>query len=38
MGEIRRWLGVFLEQLFQFSQLKRSRLSNVPKVAFATGS
>ena len=32
IGEIRRWLGVFLERFFKFSQFKRSALPNAPKV------
>jgi NAD+ synthase (glutamine-hydrolysing) len=32
LGEIRRWLGVFLERFFQTSQFKRSALPNGPKV------
>jgi NAD+ synthase (glutamine-hydrolysing) len=32
IGEIKRWLGVFLERFFKFSQFKRSCLSNAPKV------
>jgi NAD+ synthase (glutamine-hydrolysing) len=30
--EIKRWLGVFLERFFKFSQFKRSCLPNAPKV------
>ncbi|OFZ84306.1 MAG: NAD(+) synthase, partial [Betaproteobacteria bacterium RBG_16_66_20] len=32
LGEIRRWLGVFLARFFQTSQFKRSALPNGPKV------
>jgi NAD+ synthase (glutamine-hydrolysing) len=32
LGEIRRWLGVFLRRFFQTSQFKRSALPNGPKV------
>jgi NAD+ synthase (glutamine-hydrolysing) len=32
IGEIRRWLGVFLERFFKLSQFKRSALPNAPKV------
>src|ERR1700733_12787699 len=32
LGEIKHWLGVFLERFFQISQLKRSALPNAPKV------
>lgn len=30
--EIKRWLGVFLERFFKFSQFKRSCIPNAPKV------
>ncbi len=30
---IRRWLGVFLDRFFRFSQFKRSALPNGPKVS-----
>jgi NAD+ synthase (glutamine-hydrolysing) len=30
--EIKRWLGVFLERFFKFSQFKRSAIPNAPKV------
>lgn len=30
--EIKRWLGVFLDRFFKFSQFKRSALPNAPKV------
>ena len=32
LGEIRKWLGVFLKRFFQTSQFKRSALPNGPKV------
>jgi NAD+ synthase (glutamine-hydrolysing) len=32
IGEIKRWLGVFLRRFFQLSQYKRSALPNAPKV------
>jgi NAD+ synthase (glutamine-hydrolysing) len=32
LGEIRKWLGVFLERFFRTSQFKRSALPNGPKV------
>ena len=32
IGEIKRWLGVFLDRFFKFSQFKRSALPNAPKV------
>jgi NAD+ synthase (glutamine-hydrolysing) len=32
IGEIKRWLGVFLKRFFQLSQYKRSALPNAPKV------
>jgi NAD+ synthase (glutamine-hydrolysing) len=32
IGEIKRWLGVFLKRFFQSSQFKRSALPNAPKV------
>jgi NAD+ synthase (glutamine-hydrolysing) len=32
IGEIKRWLAVFLERFFQYSQFKRSCLPNAPKV------
>jgi len=32
LGEIRKWLGVFLARFFQTSQFKRSALPNGPKV------
>lgn len=32
IGEIKRWLGVFLERYFHFSQFKRSAIPNAPKV------
>ncbi len=32
LGEIRKWLGVFLTRFFQTSQFKRSALPNAPKV------
>ncbi|HYT69120.1 MAG TPA: NAD(+) synthase [Vicinamibacterales bacterium] len=32
LGEIRRWLGVFVERFFALSQFKRSCLPNGPKV------
>jgi NAD+ synthase (glutamine-hydrolysing) len=32
IGEIKRWLGVFLERFFAQSQFKRSALPNAPKV------
>ena len=33
LGEIRHWLGVFLQRFFGFSQFKRSAMPNGPKVA-----
>ncbi len=32
IGEIRRWLAVFLRRFFQLSQFKRSAIPNAPKV------
>jgi NAD+ synthase (glutamine-hydrolysing) len=32
LGEIRKWLAVFLKRFFQTSQFKRSALPNAPKV------
>jgi NAD+ synthase (glutamine-hydrolysing) len=32
LGEIRKWLGVFLRRFFQLSQYKRSAVPNAPKV------
>jgi NAD+ synthase (glutamine-hydrolysing) len=32
IGEIRRWLGVFLHRFFKLSQFKRSAIPNAPKV------
>ncbi len=32
IGEIKRWLAVFLKRFFQLSQYKRSALPNAPKV------
>jgi NAD+ synthase (glutamine-hydrolysing) len=32
IGEIKRWLGVFLERFFAGSQFKRSAMPNAPKV------
>jgi NAD+ synthase (glutamine-hydrolysing) len=32
IGEIKRWLGVFLERFFAQSQFKRSAIPNAPKV------
>src|SRR4051812_3130492 len=32
LGEIRKWLGVFLERFFHTSQFKRSAMPNAPKV------
>jgi NAD+ synthase (glutamine-hydrolysing) len=32
LGEIRKWLGVFLKRFFQTSQFKRSAMPNAPKV------
>jgi NAD+ synthase (glutamine-hydrolysing) len=32
IGNIKRWLGVFLDRFFKFSQFKRSALPNAPKV------
>jgi NAD+ synthase (glutamine-hydrolysing) len=32
IGEIKRWLAVFLERYFHFSQFKRSAIPNAPKV------
>lgn len=32
LGEIKHWLGVFLERFFKFSQYKRSCMPNAPKV------
>jgi NAD+ synthase (glutamine-hydrolysing) len=33
IGEIKRWLGVFLKRFFETSQFKRSALPNGPKVS-----
>ncbi len=33
LGEIKRWLGVFLKRFFETSQFKRSALPNGPKVS-----
>jgi NAD+ synthase (glutamine-hydrolysing) len=33
LPEIRRWLAVFLDRFFRFSQFKRSALPNGPKVS-----
>ncbi|MEZ7237936.1 NAD(+) synthase [Rhodococcus sp. GXMU-t2271] len=33
LPEIRRWLGVFVQRFFAFSQFKRSAMPNGPKVA-----
>jgi NAD+ synthase (glutamine-hydrolysing) len=33
IGEIRRWLGVFVKRFFETSQFKRSALPNGPKVS-----
>jgi len=32
IGDIKRWLAVFLDRFFKFSQFKRSALPNAPKV------
>ena len=32
LAEIKRWLGVFLERFFKYSQYKRSCIANAPKV------
>ncbi len=32
IGEIKRWLGVFLRRFFQLSQYKRTAMPNAPKV------
>jgi NAD+ synthase (glutamine-hydrolysing) len=32
IGQIKHWLGIFLERFFKFSQFKRSCLPNAPKV------
>nr|NIR32592.1 NAD(+) synthase [Gammaproteobacteria bacterium]NIR85867.1 NAD(+) synthase [Gammaproteobacteria bacterium]NIU07028.1 NAD(+) synthase [Gammaproteobacteria bacterium]NIV53523.1 NAD(+) synthase [Gammaproteobacteria bacterium]NIV76040.1 NAD(+) synthase [Gammaproteobacteria bacterium] len=32
VGEIKHWLGVFLQRFFGFSQFKRSCIANAPKV------
>jgi NAD+ synthase (glutamine-hydrolysing) len=32
IAQIKRWLGVFLQRFFQFSQFKRSAMPNGPKV------
>jgi NAD+ synthase (glutamine-hydrolysing) len=32
IGEIKRWLGVFVKRFFQLSQYKRSAIPNAPKV------
>jgi NAD+ synthase (glutamine-hydrolysing) len=32
LGELRHWLGVFLERFFHISQFKRSAIPNAPKV------
>ena len=32
LGELRKWLGVFLKRFFQMSQYKRSAMPNAPKV------
>jgi len=32
LGQIRKWLGVFLKRFFQMSQYKRSAMPNAPKV------
>ncbi|HYL89827.1 MAG TPA: NAD(+) synthase [Burkholderiales bacterium] len=32
LGQIRKWLGVFLKRFFQTSQYKRSAIPNAPKV------
>ena len=32
IGEIKRWLGVFIERFFKHSQFKRSCIANAPKV------
>lgn len=32
IGEIKRWLKVFLERFFKYSQFKRSAIPNAPKV------
>ena len=33
LGEIRHWMGVFLQRFFAFSQFKRSAMPNGPKVS-----
>jgi NAD+ synthase (glutamine-hydrolysing) len=32
LGDVRKWLGVFLKRFFQTSQYKRSAVPNAPKV------
>jgi len=32
IGEVKRWLGVFLQRFFHDSQFKRSAMPNAPKV------
>jgi NAD+ synthase (glutamine-hydrolysing) len=32
IGEIKHWLGVFIERFFKYSQFKRSCIANAPKV------
>jgi NAD+ synthase (glutamine-hydrolysing) len=32
IGQIKRWLGVFLQRFFETSQFKRSAIPNAPKV------
>jgi NAD+ synthase (glutamine-hydrolysing) len=32
LGEVKRWLGVFVKRFFQLSQYKRSAIPNAPKV------
>jgi len=32
IGEIKRWLRVFIERFFKYSQFKRSCIANAPKV------
>jgi NAD+ synthase (glutamine-hydrolysing) len=32
IGEIKRWLHVFLQRFFKYSQFKRSAMPNAPKV------
>jgi NAD+ synthase (glutamine-hydrolysing) len=32
LGEIKHWLGVFLDRFFRLSQFKRSAIPNAPKV------